>query len=203
MQLDVPRGTRIVLGIDGARFVDALAVIATCTECGYQWPIGIWERPESAPDTYEHPLDAVEGAIDEAFFLWDVWRVYVDPQYIEGLLESLQGKYGEKRVIEWRTNRPRQMAWAVRRYTEDAIGAGDASLSTDARFQQHLKNARRLKVNVYDEKHRQLHVIAKDRPDSPRKMDAAVAAVLSWEARCDCVAKGEHKRRKRRRISVN
>ncbi len=33
-------------------------------------------------------------------------------------------------------------------------------------------------------------VIHKDRPDSPQKIDAAVAAVLSWEARTDAIAAG-------------
>jgi hypothetical protein len=32
--------------------------------------------------------------------------------------------------------------------------------------------------------------IAKDHPDSPRKIDAAVAAVLAWQARLDAIAAG-------------
>jgi hypothetical protein len=39
--------------------------------------------PRLAPDDYEHPLDEIDGAMIEAFELYDVWRVYVDPQYIE------------------------------------------------------------------------------------------------------------------------
>jgi hypothetical protein len=33
-------------------------------------------------------------------------------------------------------------------------------------------------------------LIRKDRADSPRKIDLAMAAVLSWEARSDAVAAG-------------
>jgi hypothetical protein len=33
--------------------------------------------------------------------------------------------------------------------------------------------------------------IGKDRPDSPRKIDAAMAAVLAWQARTDSLAAGE------------
>jgi hypothetical protein len=33
-------------------------------------------------------------------------------------------------------------------------------------------------------------LIRKDRPDSPHKMDLAMAAVLSWEARTDAIADG-------------
>jgi hypothetical protein len=189
----VADGAVITLGIDGARFVDALAVVATEAKTGYQWPIGIWERPESAPDDYEHPLVEVDGAVREAFETYSVWRAYVDPQYIEGLVEKWQGAYGEKVVLEWRTNRPRQIAFAVRAYT-DAMAAGDVSLADDADFLRHLRQARRQKLNVYDDQHRQMHTLSKDRPDSPRKIDAAMAAVLSWEARGDCVAAGATER---------
>jgi hypothetical protein len=32
--------------------------------------------------------------------------------------------------------------------------------------------------------------IGKEHPDSPNKIDAAVAAVLAWQARLDAIAKG-------------
>jgi hypothetical protein len=35
-----------------------------------------------------------------------------------------------------------------------------------------------------------MHTISKDRPDSPRKMDLAMAGTLSWEARGDAIAAG-------------
>lgn len=201
----VPARDLVVVGVDGARFSDALAMIATRVrvswdpnapeyERGYQWPLGIWERPPSAPDDYEHPFDDVDGAMVEAFDTWDVWRVYVDPQYIDYLLKTWQGRWGEKRVLPWHTNRPRQMAWAVRNYT-DAIGSGTFTHDGDERFARHVKNAVRSKVNVYDDDHRQMHTVSKDRPDSPRKIDAAPAAVISWEARGDAIAAGAKPKR--------
>lgn len=180
---------RIVLGGDGARFVDAFALIATEVESGYQWPIGIWTRPESAADDYEHPLEEIDGAMIEAFERFEVERLYLDPQYVEPLLDRWQGRWGEERVLAWYTNRPRQMAHAVRTYV-DAIAAGDASHNGDSVFAEHVKNATRRPVNVYDDDHRQLYVIGKDRPNSPRKVDAAVASVISWEARRDVLQRG-------------
>lgn len=190
---DIPGGELIVVGVDGARFVDGLAMIATDVVTGYQWPVGIWERPQSADDDYEHPLNEVDGAMAEAMARWEVWRVYIDPQYIDHLVTKWQGEYGEKRVIPWFTNRPRQMAWAVRNYTQ-AFAARDFRHAGDEDFTRHVKNAVRRKVNVYDDDHRQMYVIAKDRPDSPRKMDAAAAAVISWEARSDAIAAGATKK---------
>jgi hypothetical protein len=40
-------------------------------------------------------------------------------------------------------------------------------------------------------------LIAKDRPDSPRKIDLAMAGCLSWEARGDAVAAGALRKRSR------
>lgn len=184
-------GSLIVVGVDGARFVDALALIATEIETGHQWPIGIWERPENAPDGYEHPFDEVDGAMEEAFERFEVWRVYVDPGSATGnidyLMEKWQGRWGEKKVVPWFMHRPRQTAFAVANFTE-AINAGDLSHDGDEDFTRHVKNAVRWKITAKDDEGRPMHVIGKDRPDSPRKIDGAAAAVLSWEARGDAIA---------------
>lgn len=178
----------VVIGVDGARFVDALAVVATEVETGFQWPLGIWERPADATDAYEHPFDAVDGAVAEAMDRFSVWRVYVDPQWIDNLLETWQGRYGQKVVMPWYTNRPRQICWAVRGFTDGL--AVDWSHNGDETFVKHLKNARKHRQNVFDDEHRIMHTLSKDRPGSPRKIDAAMAGVLSWECRGDAIAAG-------------
>lgn len=186
----------VVAGVDGARFVDALAIAAAEVRIqpsqsgspGFIWPVGIWERPDKAPEDYEHPLDEVDGAMIDLFDTYDVWRVYVDDQHIEHLLERWQGRWGEKRVLPWHTNRPRQAAQAVRAFTDDQA-AGTTLHNGDPVLTRHMRNAVKWKVNVFDDKHRQMHTIGKDRPDSPRKMDGAWAANLAWEARGDAIAK--------------
>jgi hypothetical protein len=60
-----------------------------------------------------------------------VWRVYIDDQWIDTLVEKWTNRYGAKRVVVWRTNRPRNMAWAVREL-EQAIGDGSWSYNGDA-----------------------------------------------------------------------
>lgn len=182
-----PEGAVIVIGVDGARFADAIAIIATEVETGHQWPLGIWEAPANIPDAYEHPFNEVDGVMIDAFERYEVWRVYCDPQYIEHLIDRWQGRWDIKRVMAWYMNRPKQVAAAVRNYT-DAISAGDLTHSGDEQFTRHIKNAVRRKLNIRDEDLRQMHTISKDRPDSPRKIDAAAAAVISWEARGDAIA---------------
>jgi hypothetical protein len=83
----VERGSLIVIGVDGARFHDALAIRARDVATGYAWTLGIWERPENAPVGYEHPPDEVDGVMIQAFEDFDPWRVYVDPQHISHLME--------------------------------------------------------------------------------------------------------------------
>lgn len=182
-------GTLCTVGIDGARFADGFAAIGTEVESGYQWCIGIWERPESARPDYEHPFDEIDGALSEVFERLDVWRTYIDPQYIEDWVDVWMGRWGSERIVEWRTNRPRQIAYAVRNYS-DAIGNADLTLDGHPDFMRHLKQAVRQKLNVFDDKHRQMFTLSKDRPDSTRKMDGAMAGVLSWEARGDARADG-------------
>jgi hypothetical protein len=186
-----PSGAYIVLGVDGARHDDALAVVATDIRSGHQWPVIILERPDNAPEDYEHDLELVDGAVSDLIQgdLYVVWRAYCDDQYISGLIEKWQAKFGQKRFVTWHTNRPRPIAWAVRRF-EEAIGDGDISFDADPVFHAHLRHARKRMLTVLDDKERQMHTLSKSSIRSPMKIDAAMAAVLSWEARGDALASG-------------
>jgi hypothetical protein len=179
-------GSVIVIGVDGARFGDSLAVVATDVATGHQWPLGIWESPPG-DDDHEHPLDDVDGVMSDAFDEFKVWRVYVDPQYIEGLLDRWQGRWSDKKVLAWWTNRQKAMAYAVRAHTA-AVTAGDLTHDGDPVLDRHIGNAVRQAVNIYDDKRRQMWVITKETP--ALKIDGATAAVLSYEARGDAIAAG-------------
>lgn len=201
---DVPKGALIVIGVDGARFDDALALVATEVETGHQWPLGIWTRPESASDDYEHPLREIDGAMAEAYEAFDVWRVYVDPQWIDYLMDLWQGRWGGKTtsasqrgVFPWYTNKPRAMAFSLSNYRA-AMQSGSLTHNGDPVFTQHIANAKRQNIAVFDEEHRPMWLISKDRPMSPRKIDAAMAGCLSWEARGDAIAAAAKPLKKKR-----
>jgi hypothetical protein len=184
-------GSLIVIAADGARFEDSLGVIATEVETGFQWPIGIWERPRDAAPGYEHPMGEVDGAVIEAVEAFAVWRIYIDPGSSTGnitpLVEKWIGRWGKDHVIQWLMSRPKQTALAVANYTA-AINTGTLSHNGDETFAQHIQNAVKWKVSATDDDGRRLHVIGKERQDSPNKIDAAAAGVLSWEARGDAIA---------------
>lgn len=187
-EITIPDGELIVIGFDGSQFHDATALIATDVVTGFQWPLGIWECP---PDetAWECPEHEVNAALEEAFDRFDVWRVYADPPYWDGTVNAWSGKYGAKRIIEWWTNRPLQMAHSLRAYA-GAMTSGAVLNSGDEAFKRHIGNARKHFINQRDDKGQPFWVIRKERPDSPFKIDAAMAGDLSWEARRDAISAG-------------
>lgn len=194
--VDVPDGTLIVLGFDGARVDDATALVATTVDSGHQWPLGIWERPVNAPDGWEVSEAEVTEAVDAAFDRFDVWRLYADPPYWSDTVNGWAGTHGEKRVVRWWTNRSKAMCWAVRRYVE-AQSNGALTHNGDGDLARHIAHARRRPhPQIRDDKGHQMWDMAKDRPGSPDKIDAAMAGCLSWEARGDAVAAGATQRKK-------
>ena len=185
----VPDEARITLGFDGSRKNDATALIATEIETGYQWSLGIWSRPVNADETWRVPVAEVDAAVSDAFGRYDVWRLYADPPYWETMVGEWAGRFGRERVIEWWTNRPRAFAYAILAW-RNAVAAGDVSHDADPVFSAHVANACRRPIGTRDEDGEPLWVVEKVRPESPDKIDAVVAAVLSWDARMDAITSG-------------
>lgn len=184
----VEDGSAIVLGFDGAQFRDATALVATHIPTGHQWVAGAWECPYGKKK-WQVPAEEVDECLEDMFSRFQVWRMYADPPYWQSWLSTWQGRYGDKKIIEWWTNRRRQMAHALERY-ETAIEEGSLSHDGSDVLTRHVGNAYRQEWNRYDEEGKRLWLIRKERPDSPNKIDAAMAGVLSWEARCDAIASG-------------
>ncbi|CBG73128.1 putative phage terminase [Streptomyces scabiei 87.22] len=196
----VPDGDPIAVGFDGAQFRDATALIATHIETGFQWPLGIWECPPGETE-WECPEDEVDDALVEAFDRFHVIRVYADPPYWDGMVVRWKGRWGEKRVTEWWTNRPKAMAYSVRAYHR-AMKAGDVSHNGDETFARHIANARKRVLKMLDEDGQPLWVIEKERHDSPFKMDGAMAGDLSWEARSDAIKAGQGRPKKKSKMVI-
>jgi hypothetical protein len=178
---------RIVITVDGALNRDSLAAIATEIETGFQFVVAIETRPDDAPDDYRHGQDAVDAAVEQAFERYTVERVLVDPQFIESLLATWQARWGDEVVIAFYTNtQVAKIAHAVRRYSE-AIARGELSHDGDPTLTAHVRQAVRRPVHVRDDDDRPLWVIRKDSPNSPRKIDGAMAAVMGWDARYEAI----------------
>lgn len=186
----------ITLGFDGSRYYDSTDLVATHILTGYQWLVGHWERPYGpSAENWEVPAAEVDAAVADCFKRFRVWRVYADPPYWRDEVRGWAGQYGAEHVVEWYTNRDKQMAYAVQGFLE---AMKTAALSHDGSepYARHIGNACKRLVSAWDdqgdkgEKTRQLFVITKDRPGSVNKIDGAVAGVLSWQARLDALASG-------------
>lgn len=203
--VEVPEGTAITIGFDGSRYDDSTGLVGTVLATGYQWVLGVWERPEylkspsGAPvnnpsldqgPQWEVNVTEVDETVAEAFEKWHVTRMYCDPPKWETWVSKWAGLYGDKRVVEWWTNRRKPMAYAVRSYTT-AMAGRELSHGGDPDLTRHVANACKLATNLVDDKEERLWILRKERPDSPHKIDLAMAGILSWEARQDSIAAGD------------
>lgn len=179
----------ITLGFDGAVFHDSTALIATDVEDGDQWSEGLWERP-AGRDVWQVPVEEVDAAVRACFAKYNVWRMYADPPYWESWIALWIGLFGKERVIEWWTHRRMPMTNALRGFGS-AIKEGSIHHDGNPDVIRHLGNARREDLKgMPDDQGQPLWLIRKERHDSPHKIDAAMASVLSWEARTDAIASG-------------
>lgn len=186
----VKDGDLIALGFDGAQFRDAVGLVATHVASGYQWVLGVWECPPGRDD-WQVPADEVDAAVSEAFERYRVWRMYADPPYWQSWIAEWAGRYGHEVVVEWWTNRRRPMTAALEAF-HTAIQDGTLRHDGHPVLERHLGNACRHELPQRDEQGRALWLIRKERSDSPHKIDLAMAAVLSWEARNDAIMAGAH-----------
>jgi phage terminase large subunit-like protein len=185
----VEEGARITLGFDGSISDDATALIATELASGFQWPIGIWEKP---PGRAEWTVDkeGVDAKVHAAFDEFEVARMYADPSKWDSWIADWAGEFGAKRVTAWPTTLYRKTATALKAYA-NAIDAGEVTHNGDVAFARHIGNAQRNVQPYRDDDGSPLWLIQKDRPGSPNKIDAAMAGMLSWRARLDALAAGE------------
>jgi hypothetical protein len=183
-------GDAITIGFDGAMFHDATGLVATHVKTGYQWVLGLWECPPGRDD-WKVPTEEVDAVVRSAFERFTVWRMYADPPFWQSWIAMWAGDplMGPERVIEWWTNRRRPMTAALENF-HTAIQEGQIHHDGDKRQTRHLANSRRYDIPQLDDEGRRLWLIRKERPDSPHKIDLAMAAILSWEARTDALAAG-------------
>ena len=181
-------GALIALGFDGSQVGDSTAIVASEIETGYVWTAGLWECPPGRTD-WQVPAAEVDAVIRELFDRFDVWRLYADPPYWQSWIAAWSGAFGKDRVIEWWTNRRRPMTVALENF-HTAMREGTISHDGSKDLTRHLGNSKRQDLSQRDEQGKATWLIRKERPDSPHKIDLAMAAVLSWEARTDAIAAG-------------
>jgi phage terminase large subunit-like protein len=176
-------GDRIAIGFDGSRYGDATALVACRIEDGLLQPLGVWEQEHEGE--WEVPVGEVDRALAEAMERYKVVRGYFDPPLWQSEIDGWSREYGEETVMRFWTNRSRMQA-ATERFRTDLTG-GRVVHTGDETLTRHVLNAQMREA-------RGGYWLTKARPGSPDKIDAAVAAVLAYEARADVLALAEERR---------
>lgn len=174
-----PPGTEVVLGFDGSETGDWTAIKAetvdgllfTPRRPGQPDEPTIWD-PSKAP-AGRIPRPEVDAAVDWLFDRFTVRVMAGDPPLWLTELDRWAARHGEKRVIRWETYRPLAMHDATERFLVDLREGRlvhDGCPITTA----HVRNARMA--------HRRDGRYMLTKPDAARKIDAAVASVVTHEA---------------------
>ena len=183
-------GTLITLGFDGSRNRDWTDLTATEVATGFQWIYGHWEPAKPGPDgVLWVDATAVNETVDDAFSRYKVHRLLADPNWWSSEIAAWEGKYGSDKVLKFPTNSYRRMAVAVLNY-RNAIETGALSHDGDGRLVSAVGNCHKQMFEFRDDAGERMYTVQKERPDSPLKIDPAVAAILSWAAREGAIADG-------------
>ena len=185
----VPEGALITLGFDGSIGRDHTALIGTEAGTGHQWVVGYWEPEETPEGEQRIPFMEVDETVDAAFKRWKVWRFNADPYYWKDMLAAWAGRYGADVVVSWTTTIYRKMAASLLAY-RNAMQTGALTHDGDPRFAACIQNAHKHMQQFTDDDGNRMWIIQKERPDSPLKIDAAMAGCLSWEAYTAAIASG-------------
>jgi phage terminase large subunit-like protein len=163
-------GTDVWLGFDGSKSRDSTALIGV-TAGGHTFVVKTWERDQRDPE-WTVPRNEVNHEVEAAFERWDVQLMQCDPPRWEREVEDWAEAYPD-RVVAFDTNVYELMAPAVGRF-HDAVMDGTLTHDGDPVLARHVANARTKET-------RWGLVITKEHKDSPRRIDAAVAAVLAHD----------------------
>jgi hypothetical protein len=183
---------------------DATALIGCRVRDGHLFQIAVWEQPPNWPKDkpWRIPVPEVLAEVEDAFKRYKVVGFYADPAKWETHVGAWEAKYGpnlkvkatQSNPIEWWMTGGRAHATvrALKSF-HDAVQLAEVgengSIRSDISHDGSSELTRHA-LNAYERTTTAGIQIAKEHPDSPRKIDAVVAAVLAYQARLDAIAAG-------------
>lgn len=168
----VDDGERIVMAFDGSASGDSTALIGCTVDDHHLFVIGLWENPGNDL-RWRVPRNEVAKTIKAAFEKYDVLELAADPWGWRSELEAWATDFGEKRVIEWNTARAQRMAPATDRMFQ-AVKTATCSHDGNEDLAKHIVHCVAERTSMGD-------LVKKDKKNSPRKIDAAVASIVALD----------------------
>jgi hypothetical protein len=204
----------VTLGFDGSRGKargkpDATALIGCRVSDGHLFEVGVWEAVEGpGMGDWSPPMEEIDAALRGAFDRYSVAAFYADPgRDWRSVVNRWEAEHGDKIPAAGRVKpqHPFEYWMLSGRSTIVALaiegfeaGVRNKELTHDGSYKltQHVANCRRrIRAGKLS--------LAKDFPESPDKIDAAVAGVLAYDARAKALALGLSGGKKSRRMRFN
>ncbi|WP_246208438.1 terminase large subunit domain-containing protein [Tsukamurella spumae] len=166
------RRDKVVLAFDGSASGDSTALVGcTVGPDPHLWVEGLWENPNDRG--WRVPRADVDMAVQMAFQKYNVIELAADPWGWRSEIEAWAQRHGERKVVEWNTAHAQRMAPATDRLYQ-AVVTGAVSHDGDARLAAHVAHCIAKRTPMGD-------LVSKDKKNSPRKIDAAVAAIVALD----------------------
>lgn len=161
---------RVVFAFDGSASGDSTALVG-CTLDGHIWLEGLWENP--GDPRWRVPRETVSAAVDLAFQRYNVAELACDPWGWRSEIEAWAARHGETKVLEWNTAAAQRMAPATDRLYQ-AVMTNAVTHDGNADLAAHIEHCVAKSTPMGD-------LVSKDKRGSPRKIDAAVAAIVAYD----------------------
>ena len=179
------RRTKVVLAFDGSASGDSTALIGcTVGPRPHMWVEGLWENP--GDPRWRVPRAEVDQAVDIAFEKYDVVELACDPWGWRTEIEAWAKRHGPRKVVEYNTAHAARMAPATDRMYQ-AIVNREATHDGNHSMTMHFAHCVAKRTPMGD-------LVHKDKKNSPRKIDAAVAAIVALDRAAWHLAQGKSRK---------
>lgn len=168
---EIETGAKVVLGFDGSFNGDCTVVVAVeVGEVPHIEPIAAWEKPEEAGADWQVPVLDVEEAIRNACKKYEVVEIACDPYRWARTFQVLEDE--GLPVVVFPQNASRMTPATTRFY--EAVMNRTVTQNGDAMLSRHVANAT-LRIDNRGSR------LAKEKKNSTRRIDLAVASVMALE----------------------
>ncbi|WP_422742138.1 terminase large subunit domain-containing protein [Mycobacterium sp. WMMD1722] len=167
----VAKRERVVLAFDGSASGDSTALVGCTIDGGHLFVVDVWENP--GDPRWRVPRAEVDAAVDMAFRRYEVVELAADPWGWRSEIEAWAQRHGEKHVVEWNTANASRMAPATDRLFQGVV-TRTVTHDGDPRLAAHVSHCVAKRTPMGD-------LVSKDKRGSPRKIDAAVAAIVAYD----------------------